>query len=435
MIRELFPSETARSVFAIDYERLYRLGYRALLFDIDNTLVHHGDDSTPQVDALFEKINGIGFRTLMLSNNNEERILRFLKNIDADYIDEAGKPDPACYIEACSNIKDAVKNKWTSENSSRRKLNSMWQGNTYDDPMIYFTLIPNDVHDTKAVVRGGVHEYTGDYNIELIYLNNTQNQVEAREVTGTFPTDYVRYSFNRKNYDVEKDADMFDDLNNINEAKLLSYIKKVVKAELGTDAFMECNDFKVEARILENLEETARYNRNVNSSCRELNCMTERAFVDEVYYYINLIPDDVTTTPIVVKGAVEVATSEYDFTVYALTDDGKFKVSTLKGTFAESLTTPQLHENEAQLLKLVKDMLLQELGTDAFIECDDDKVVYAQINDLKDKAAFIKAQQNAERKRQNDIEFEREYGVKPEEWHPFNDLLNSANSSRRRRMK
>ena len=104
MIRELFPSETARSVFAIDYERLYRLGYRALLFDIDNTLVHHGDDSTPQVDALFKKINGIGFRTLMLSNNNEERILRFLKNIDADYIDEAGKPDPACYIEACSKL-------------------------------------------------------------------------------------------------------------------------------------------------------------------------------------------------------------------------------------------------------------------------------------------------------------------------------------------
>ena len=173
-----------------------------------------------------------------------------------------------------------------------------------------------------------------------------------------------------------------------------------------------------------------------NSSRRGLNCMTERAFVDEVYYYINLIPYDVTTTPIVIKGAVHVATDEYDFTVYALTDDGKFKVSTLKGTFAESLPTLplQIRENEAQLLKLVKDMLLQELGTDAFIECDDDKVVYAQINDLKDKAAFIKAQQDAERERQNAIKFEREYGVKPDEWHPFNDLINSANSSRRRRM-
>ena len=171
-----------------------------------------------------------------------------------------------------------------------------------------------------------------------------------------------------------------------------------------------------------------------NSSRRGLNCMTERAFVDEVYYYINLIPNDVTTTPIVVKGAVKVATSEYNFTVYALTDDGKFKVSTLKGTFAESLTTLQIRENEAQLLKLVKDMLLQELGTDDFIECDDDKVVYAQINDLKDKAAFIKAQQDTERERQNAIKFEREYGVKPDEWNPVDELMKSANSSRRRRM-
>ena len=42
MIRELFPSETARSVFAIDYERLYRLGYRALLLDVATALLHNG---------------------------------------------------------------------------------------------------------------------------------------------------------------------------------------------------------------------------------------------------------------------------------------------------------------------------------------------------------------------------------------------------------
>lgn len=104
MIRELFPSETAGSAFDIDYERLYRLGYRGLLFDIDNTLVHHGDDSTPEVDALFERIHAAGFRTLMLSNNNVERITRFLRNIRSDYIEEAGKPDPACYEKACEKL-------------------------------------------------------------------------------------------------------------------------------------------------------------------------------------------------------------------------------------------------------------------------------------------------------------------------------------------
>ena len=104
MLRELFPTDTADSVFTIDYQKLYDLGYRGLLFDIDNTLVHHNDNSTPEVDALFERIHAIGFRTLMLSNNSEERILRFLRNIDSEYIEEAGKPDPACYHEACVKI-------------------------------------------------------------------------------------------------------------------------------------------------------------------------------------------------------------------------------------------------------------------------------------------------------------------------------------------
>ncbi|MBQ6322803.1 MAG: YqeG family HAD IIIA-type phosphatase [Lachnospiraceae bacterium] len=104
MISLLFPGKAAKSVFDIDYQALYNEGRRGLLFDIDNTLVHHGDDSTPEVDALFERINSIGFRTLMLSNNNKERIERFLKNIDADYIDEAGKPDPAAYLEACRRL-------------------------------------------------------------------------------------------------------------------------------------------------------------------------------------------------------------------------------------------------------------------------------------------------------------------------------------------
>ena len=103
-IRELLPAETAPSVFDIDYQSLYDKGFRGLLFDIDNTLVHHGDDSTPEIDALFEKIHSIGFRTLMLSNNSEERILRFLKNIDSEYIEEADKPDPACYFEACKKL-------------------------------------------------------------------------------------------------------------------------------------------------------------------------------------------------------------------------------------------------------------------------------------------------------------------------------------------
>lgn len=95
-----YPYEYVKSVFHIDYEKLYALGYRGVIFDIDNTLVHHGEDSTPQVDALFQQIHSTGLKTLLLSNNNTERIERFLKNIDSPYIPDADKPKTESFDKA-----------------------------------------------------------------------------------------------------------------------------------------------------------------------------------------------------------------------------------------------------------------------------------------------------------------------------------------------
>jgi len=100
MFKLFYPYEYVESVFSIDYNKLYNMGYRGLIFDIDNTLVHHGDDSTPEIDNLFKVIQNIGFKTLLLSNNNEERIKRFIKNIDSLYICDAEKPNTANYLKA-----------------------------------------------------------------------------------------------------------------------------------------------------------------------------------------------------------------------------------------------------------------------------------------------------------------------------------------------
>ena len=100
MFRNFYPWEYSKSVFDIDYKKLYRQGYRGIIFDVDNTLVHHGDDSTPEVDQLFRTLHEIGFKTFLLTDNNEERVKRFIRNIDTQYLCEAGKPDPSCYRKA-----------------------------------------------------------------------------------------------------------------------------------------------------------------------------------------------------------------------------------------------------------------------------------------------------------------------------------------------
>lgn len=100
MLKMFYPYEYVKSVFDIDYDKLYALGYRGIIFDIDNTLVHHGEDSTTEVDELFRQIHKVGFKTLLLSNNNTERIECFLKNIESPYIPDADKPKVENYDKA-----------------------------------------------------------------------------------------------------------------------------------------------------------------------------------------------------------------------------------------------------------------------------------------------------------------------------------------------
>ncbi|MDE7295533.1 MAG: HAD-IIIA family hydrolase [Oscillospiraceae bacterium] len=100
MLKRFFPSYYAESVFAVDYDELYKKGCRGIIFDIDNTLVHHGDDSNEQVDELFRRIGRMGFKTVLLTDNDEERVVRFVKNIDSPYICDAGKPDPESFLKA-----------------------------------------------------------------------------------------------------------------------------------------------------------------------------------------------------------------------------------------------------------------------------------------------------------------------------------------------
>ena len=100
MLKSLYPYEYVKSVFHIDYNKLFKIGYKALIFDIDNTLVHHGEDATKEVEALFVYLHRIGFKTLLLSNNDSERIEKFIANIDTVYIADAEKPQTHSYFKA-----------------------------------------------------------------------------------------------------------------------------------------------------------------------------------------------------------------------------------------------------------------------------------------------------------------------------------------------
>lgn len=99
MFRKFYPDEIADSAYDINYKELYKNGYRGLLFDIDNTLVEHGADANDKAIKLMKELKEIGFKICLISNNSEERVSRFNKEIQVNFIYKAGKPSPKSYLK------------------------------------------------------------------------------------------------------------------------------------------------------------------------------------------------------------------------------------------------------------------------------------------------------------------------------------------------
>ena len=101
MLEIFYPDETADTSYGIDYEALYRKGYRGLIYDVDNPLVPHGAPADDRAKALFERLHTIGFSAVLLSNNKEPRVKSFAEDVKyADYIFKADKPSVKGYEEA-----------------------------------------------------------------------------------------------------------------------------------------------------------------------------------------------------------------------------------------------------------------------------------------------------------------------------------------------
>ncbi len=105
MLKIFYPDECADSAYDINYNDLFKQGYKGLLFDIDNTLVEHGADADARAINLMTELKRIGFRICLISNNSEERVKRFNKEIQVDYIYKANKPSAKSYIKAMKLMK------------------------------------------------------------------------------------------------------------------------------------------------------------------------------------------------------------------------------------------------------------------------------------------------------------------------------------------
>ena len=102
LLQPFYPGERSATAYGIDYRGWYEKGKRALLFDIDNTLVPHGAPADQRAVDLFRELHRMGYRTCLISNNREPRVKSFADRVGAQYLWKAGKPSPRGYESACA---------------------------------------------------------------------------------------------------------------------------------------------------------------------------------------------------------------------------------------------------------------------------------------------------------------------------------------------
>ncbi len=100
----LFPDEYYDSTYSINFKKYYNLGYRAVLFDIDNTLVPHDFPSDERAVSLIRRMKKVGLKICVISNNDEKRVKSFADSLGIEYVYKAAKPLAKGYLEGMTRM-------------------------------------------------------------------------------------------------------------------------------------------------------------------------------------------------------------------------------------------------------------------------------------------------------------------------------------------
>jgi hypothetical protein len=142
----LYPDEYIKTIFDIDYERLFREGYKGIMFDIDNTVAAFDQAyPTKEVIALFEQLRVLGFELALVSNNNATRVNKYNEKLKIHAFPRAIKP-------LTMNLKKAM-NSMGSINEQTvfvgdQLFTDVWAGNA----LKFHTILVKPIQDKEQLI-------------------------------------------------------------------------------------------------------------------------------------------------------------------------------------------------------------------------------------------------------------------------------------------
>ena len=92
-MEEYLPDIYQKSIYTIDYSKLYNRGIKCLLFDLDNTIVPpYSNELSQKAKDLFIGLKQKGFKIVIFTNSPQIRLKAFKNFFGVDGVSSACKP-------------------------------------------------------------------------------------------------------------------------------------------------------------------------------------------------------------------------------------------------------------------------------------------------------------------------------------------------------
>ncbi|WP_335869285.1 YqeG family HAD IIIA-type phosphatase [Bacillus sp. 2205SS5-2] len=106
MLKSFLPNKLVKDIFQISPSELKEQGIKAVITDLDNTLVEWDrPNATPKLIQWFKSLEDAGILVTIVSNNNEVRVKSFSDPLELPFIYKARKPMGKAFLRAIKDMK------------------------------------------------------------------------------------------------------------------------------------------------------------------------------------------------------------------------------------------------------------------------------------------------------------------------------------------
>ena len=109
MEKYLFPDIYVESMLDLPLDKLYAIGIRAFILDLDNTVTEWNSmEVKDEVVIWMETVKARGFKACIASNNGRERVVSVAEGLGIPFVSKAGKPRRRAFRRALEVMNSTV---------------------------------------------------------------------------------------------------------------------------------------------------------------------------------------------------------------------------------------------------------------------------------------------------------------------------------------